>query len=143
MRGEERLQRGRFLRAERAEKPRDAVRLKTVLQFVRKDDRRLAGCLALQTSDQQARGPDPETAKRDAAFVVQGNGPAAERHGMRVEQCPRLRANVDAEFLRGRGDDPQRFSQLLLGLVAKGAARIPCSLHECRRSISAFLRDTV
>ncbi|AGI07435.1 Hypothetical Protein XCAW_01638 [Xanthomonas citri subsp. citri Aw12879] len=66
-----------------------------------------------------------------AAPSLQRGGPAAERHRMRVEQCPRLRANVDAEFLRGRGDT-QHFYQLLLSLVAKGAARIPCSPHECR-----------
>jgi hypothetical protein len=48
---------------------------------------------------------------------------------MRVEQCSRLRADVDAEFLGCRSDDPQRFSQLLLGLVAKGAAGIPRSLY--------------
>ena len=50
---------------------------------------RLSGCGVgtdhLQTSDQQARGPDPETAKRDAALVVQRDGAAAERNGMRVE----------------------------------------------------------
>lgn len=80
--------------------------------------------------DHAGRSPPAGSDRR--ALVVQRGGPAAERHRMRVEQCPRLRANVDAEFLRGRGDDTQHFYQLLLSLVAKGAARIPCSPHECR-----------
>ncbi len=78
MRGEERLQRGRVLRPDRTDKPRNGVRIKAVLLFVLKDDRRLASRLALQTGNQQARGPDAETAKRDAALVVQRDGPAAE-----------------------------------------------------------------
>lgn len=77
-------------------------------------------------------GRSPAAGSDRRVLVVQRGGPTAERHRMLVEQCPRLRANVDAEFLRGRGDDTQRFYQLLLSLVAKGATRIPCSLHECR-----------
>lgn len=131
MGGEEHLQRSSgLLGAEGAQEPRDAVRLQPVLQFVREHDRRLTGRLALQASDKQTRGPDAQAAKRDAAFVVQGDGAATERHRMRIQQRLGFGADVDAQFLSSGGDDPQRFSQLLFGLVSEGTARIPCGLDQ-------------
>ena len=49
---------------------------------------------------------------------------------MRIQECLGLGANVDAQLLGSGGDDPQRFSQLLCGLISEGTTRIPCSLDQ-------------
>jgi hypothetical protein len=74
---------------------------------------------------------------------VQGDGAATERHRMRIQQRLGLGADVDAQLLGGGGDDPQRFSQLLLGLVSEGTARIPGGLDQGCRSVGSLLRDAV
>ena len=144
MRRHENLQRWRrLLRAQGAQEPDDAVRLQSVLQLVDHDDGRLRRRLPLKASDEQPRRADAQAPQRDTVFIVQRDGAAAERHGVRIQHGLDVLADGDAELLRGGRYDAQRLPQLTLRLVTEGGPGVAGGLGQGRRCIRAFLGDAV